>query len=90
MTKKINFSGQLKLSGNINRILEMSNGGLGDNAISGHFKDKKINVSPQFVREIRIGALEASKKALPKKVAKQAILAVNKDNKTHGTEPLPA
>ena len=90
MTNKIGFSGKLKLSGNIDRILNMAGEGLGDNAISGHFQDNNINISPLFVREIRIGAHDASKKALPKKVEKKAIKAIKNDKKKHGSGVLPA
>ena len=82
---KISFGNSFKLRGNINRTLEMIDGGLGDNAISGVFKDEKIEISPQFVREIRLGAQNASKKALPKKVAKKAIKGVYKD-KNNGSD----
>ena len=79
MAKKIGFSGKLKLTGNIDRILEMSSEGIGDNAISGHFIDNNIDISPQFVREVRIGAHNASKKALPKKEARKAINVIKRD-----------
>jgi len=78
---KIGYSGSKKLKGNIERVLEMSPE-LGDNAISGVFKDDGIEISPQFVREIRLGAVLLSKKALPKLSAKKAIAAVKKDKKT--------
>ncbi|MDD5215971.1 MAG: hypothetical protein PHQ03_10595 [Methylococcales bacterium] len=74
----IGFSAGLKLHGNINRILEMTPH-LGDNAISGHFKDNGIDVSPQFVREIRLNVEAFSSKALPKKTMIAAIKAVQKD-----------
>jgi len=74
----IGISAGIKLRGNINRILEMVPH-MGDNAISGHFKDEHIEVSPQFVREIRLGVTELSRKALPEKKVKAAIKAVQKD-----------
>ncbi|HCE1932522.1 hypothetical protein R7M92_20985 [Vibrio sp. Vb2880] len=88
---KVGFSGGIKLHGNINRILEMSQGGMGDNAISGHFKDEGVNISPQFVRSIRTEVHEASKKAVTKASAKKAIKASQKD-RNGGSEPsgLPA
>lgn len=76
---KIGYSNSRKLKGNIERILEMVDGSLGDNTISGVFKDENINISSQFVREIRIGAVDASRKALSKKIASNAIKGVKPD-----------
>ncbi len=76
---KIGYSNSRKLKGNIERILEMVDGNLGDNTISGVFKDENIRISPQFVREIRIGVIDASRKALPKKTASKAIKGVKND-----------
>ncbi len=79
MENKIGFSGGLKVHGNINRILEMCNGGLGDNLISAHFKDQGVDISVQFVRSIRTEITSFSSKAISKKSTSSAIKGVAKD-----------
>jgi hypothetical protein len=76
---KIGISAGIKLRGNVNRILEMVEGGAGDNAIVGHFKDEGVNISLQFVRCIRTEVEEFTKKAIPKKTTKKAIEAIEID-----------
>ncbi|EMI7479067.1 hypothetical protein RNA47_002771 [Morganella morganii] len=80
--KSLGVSRGLKMHGNVNRILEMVEGGAGDNAISGHFKDEGVNISPEFVRSIRTEVEEFSKKAVPKKSTQTAIQAIQTDKQS--------
>ncbi len=75
----INISQGLKLRGNVKRVLEMAEGGLGDNAIVGHFKDEGVEISPQFVRCIRTEVGEFTRKAISKKSTRKAITALQSD-----------
>lgn len=88
MATKLGIAGSIKLTGNVNRINEMSEAGMGDNAISDHFKDQGVNVSPTFVREIRTSCKEASKKAVSKKSVKTAIKATTSNVNTKGDDSL--
>ncbi len=83
---KIGISKGIKLRGNVNRVLEMVEGGAGDNAIVGHFKDEGVDISPQFVRVIRTEIDEFTKKAVSKKSTKKAIKAIQTD-KNGGSNP---
>jgi hypothetical protein len=88
---KIGISAGIKLRGNVNRILEMVEGGAGDNAIVGHFKDEGVNISVQLVRCIRTEVEEFTKKAIPKKTTKKAIETIQIDrNGSMNTSGYPA
>jgi hypothetical protein len=88
MTKKIGIAGSIKLIGNVNRIIEMSDAGMGDNAISGHFKDQKVDISPEFVRAIRTEVSEATKKGVSKKSVNTVIQAATDNANTKGDNSL--
>ncbi|MGZ5607484.1 MAG: hypothetical protein ACXWFI_05800 [Methylobacter sp.] len=75
MAKTIGIRNGITLHGNVNRILEMAQGGMGDNAISGHFLDHGVKISPQTVRAIRTEAQELAKKPISKKSTQNAIKA---------------
>ncbi len=78
-SSKIGFSRGIKLKGNINRILEMVAGGMGDHAIAGHFKDEEVEITSQCVRIIRTEMSELTRKAVTKASTSQAIKAANHD-----------
>ena len=59
--------------GNLNRIQEMKNAGMGNNAIAGMFQDYGMNVTAQQIETLSTVTPELGKKALPKKEVKQAI-----------------
>ncbi|EMH0061772.1 hypothetical protein NRH57_001101 [Providencia rettgeri] len=63
----------LALLGNTYRIVEMDNAGMGAGAIAGTFQDNGIDLNKEDVIDTLrvIGKLRS--KALPRKVAKQAI-----------------
>lgn len=88
MTKKLGMARSIKLTGNVNRIIEMSDAGMGDNAISGHFKDQKVDISPEFVRAIRTEVSEATKKGVSKKSVNIAIKATTDSTNTKGDDSL--
>lgn len=73
--------------GNINRIIEMHEGGMGPHAIAGTFKDNNIELEGHQAKAIidSIAPLKSAK--LPKKVARAAI---KKTQETFGSDPLIA
>lgn len=77
--KKTHIGKTLTIVGNINRIAEMVPHA-GDNAISGHFKDQGVDISPEFVRAIRTEFNTFEKKAVSAKATKEAIQTLQKDN----------
>lgn len=77
--KKLGVSRGIKLRANVNRILEMVEGGAGDNAIVGHFKDEGVNISNVLVRSIRTEVDEFTRVAIPKKSTKRAMEAIQAD-----------
>jgi hypothetical protein len=88
---KLGISKGIKVRANINRILEMVDGGAGDNAISGHFKDEGVAISPQFIKAIRTEIDEFTKKAISKSSTKRAIKVIQKDQETADhPSPCPA
>lgn len=76
--KKTNIGKALTIIGNVNRIAEMVPHA-GDNAISGHFKDEGVNISPEFVRAVRLEFNEFQSKAVSAKATKNAISALKND-----------
>ena len=77
--KKTHVGKTLTIVGNINRIAEMVPHA-GDNAISGHFKDQGVDISPEFVRAIRTEFNAFEKKAVSAKATKEAIQILQKDS----------
>lgn len=77
--KKTHVGKTLTIVGNINRIAEMVPHA-GDNAISGHFKDQGVDISPEFVRAIRTEFNTFEKKAVSAKATKKAIQTFQKDS----------
>ncbi len=84
--KQLGICQGIKVRGNINRVLEMIEGGAGDNAISGHFKDEGVNISSQFVRGVRLEIDEFSRKAVSKKSTQKAIKAINGDKSSDAVD----
>lgn len=68
-----NFRQTLAIMGNIKRISEMKEAGLGDHTIAGIFNDHGMNIRASAVPELLELSLELSKKAIPKKEVKEAI-----------------
>lgn len=76
-------------AGNMNRIMEMHEGGCGPNQIAGAFLDHGIQITAVQVKNV-IETYEAlGAKALPKAVAKAAIRA-NKNTYNNGLTMQPA
>ena len=71
----MNFRECLATDGNLNRIQEMKNAGMGNHTIAGIFQDHGMNVTAQQIEVLSAVIPELSKKALPKKEVKQAIKA---------------
>lgn len=67
------FDKSLKLQGNINRIIEMNEAGVGVNAIAGIFQDHGMNINAGDVRAVIKISEELTKKAIPKKSVDQLI-----------------
>lgn len=65
----------LKVHGNINRIIEMTEGGVGKHGISGTFRDEGIELTPESVQGITDSLDELGRKALPKSRSRSAIRA---------------
>ncbi|MBO6091019.1 MAG: hypothetical protein J6P00_02220 [Acetobacter sp.] len=63
----------MKLCGNVNRIKEMKEAGLGNNAIAGMFQDYGIDVKPEHIDPILYFCEVGSSIALPKKASKDLI-----------------
>lgn len=66
---------RLVTDGNLNRIQEMKNAGIGNNTIAGIFQDNGMNVTAQQIEVLSTIIPELSKKALPKKDVKKVIKA---------------
>ncbi|WP_404361063.1 hypothetical protein [Methylotuvimicrobium sp. KM1] len=62
-----------KYHGNLNRIIEMDEAGLGANAIAGVFQDNNINIDANDVRSLLKTHETLAKKALPKNESKKLI-----------------
>lgn len=77
----IGFSRGVKLKGNVNRILDMHEAGLGCNAIVGHFKDEGVNISHECVNVVIDEVHELSRKAVTKRSTKKAIKAIQEDKR---------
>lgn len=88
------IKGHINYMANVNRILEMHQGGCGVNQISGVFKDEGIAVEPHQVKSTIDSHDAMCSKALPKAVAQNAINnnAKNKpfesDNAPQAVSPL--
>jgi len=80
--EKVKLGNALIILGNINRIAEMTEV-CGDNAISGHFQDQNVNISPEFVRAIRTELHEFKKKSVSKAETKKVIQSIKDDSKNH-------
>ncbi len=68
---KLNQS--LKLHGNLNRVIELDEAGIGENTIVGLFADNDIDITVNDVRSILRIKDTLTNKALPKSVVKQTI-----------------
>ena len=69
------FRENLAMIGNLKRIEEMKNQGIGSNTISGIFKDNGMNISPKEIDTLFSASSELGKKALPKKDVNTVIKA---------------
>lgn len=74
--------------GNVNRILEMHQGGCKENQIAGVFKDEGINIEPHQVKSVVESHEALCSKSLPKEVAQNAIRN-NAQNKPFGLDSVP-
>ena len=63
----------IKLCGNVNRIKEMKEAGLGNYSIAGVFQDHGIDVKPEHIDPILDFINLASSTAVPKKASKSVI-----------------
>ena len=72
----MNLSEKIKFNGNVNRILEMSEQGVGNHGISGAFYDFGIKITPEEVNSIKQIVPKLDKKALPKENAIKMIAGV--------------
>lgn len=66
-----------KFHGNLNRIIEMDDAGVGENAIAGVFQDNNININADDVRSMLKTNVELARKALPKAEASKLINQVD-------------
>lgn len=70
-----NFREKLAIAGNINRIIEMKDAGVGNKTIAGIFQDNGINITANDVAVIYAAVPVLSTRALPKREAQAAIQA---------------
>ncbi|WP_081192523.1 hypothetical protein [Halomonas sp. BC1] len=62
-----------KFHGNLNRIIEMDEAGVGANAIAGVFQDNNIDINANDVRSLLKANKALTKKALPKSESRKLI-----------------
>lgn len=74
----------IKFNGNMNRIREMREGGVGVNGQAGIFADFGMKVTAEDMSNVERVVDELSRKALPKKAAKAMIRAVGVMKEIYG------